>query len=57
MKERLRKIYTSKRKYSKNDLNKSFNKYAKTNKQTNKTKKKQQQKTKPYKEKKNPTSN
>ena len=29
MKERHRKMYTSKRTYSKNDLNKSFNKYAK----------------------------
>ena len=29
MKERLRKMYTSKSKYSKNDLNKSFNKYVK----------------------------
>ena len=28
MKEHLRKMYTSKSKYSKNDLNKSFNKYA-----------------------------
>ena len=32
MKERLRKIYISKSKYSKNDLYKSFNKYAKKNK-------------------------
>ena len=46
MKERLRKIYTSKSRYSKNYLIKSFNKYAKINKK--KTKKKNKQ-TKPYK--------
>ena len=32
MKERLRKMYTSKSKYSKSDLNKLFNKYAKKTK-------------------------
>ena len=37
MNERLRKMYTSKIKYSKNDQNKSFNKYAK--KKQKKTKK------------------
>ena len=39
MKERLRKMDTSQSKYSKNDLNKSFNKYAK---------KQNKKKTKPY---------